>query len=262
MRWLKHMTNARNDEALSEMVELYGAESYGIWWFILELIGAQMDKTDKCSVRYSIKKWAKSCRVSAKKFQKVASFLSEVGKISIEKCEKTPDFWKIECRNLLIIRDEYSKKSRHTPDNIPPVSGATPDQDTDTEADTEADIEKTRVLFDSAFEKWWQTYPKRNGRRIGKKDAKVKFLKITKVKWNNLKTATANYCDYLEKSGLSAMDAHRFLTDKWIDYIENVEHSENKPPKGRPESKSLMETIFNKQPNSDNDVEVTDYEIT
>lgn len=85
-----------------------------------------------------------------------------------------------------------------------------------------------KELCDKAFEKWWCIFPKRNGRRIGKKEAKTKFQKIDQDKWNNLKTATINYCDYLKKSGLSAMDAHRFLSGKWIDYIEHVEHSEKK----------------------------------
>lgn len=228
MRWFKHLSTASNIEDISEMIELYGVESYGVWCIIQELVATQMDKTDKCSVRYSLRKWAKSCHISAKKFKKVVSFLSESGEISIEICENNTDFLKIKCSNLLNLRDEYSKKSRQPPDNIPTDSGETPDQDRETETETETELEKTKLFAEKAFEKYWLSYPKRNGRRIGKKEAKTKFLKIDQDKWNDLKAATVNYSDSLEKSGLSSMDAHRFLSDKWIDYIEEVEHSEKK----------------------------------
>ncbi len=84
------------------------------------------------------------------------------------------------------------------------------------------------LLVEKAFEKWWLISPKRNGRRIGKKKAQTKFEKIDQSKWKDLKTATINYCDSLENSGLSAMDGHRFLSGEWVDYIEHAEHSEKK----------------------------------
>jgi hypothetical protein len=135
MRWMKHMTAARNNEVLSELLEFFGAEGYGVWWIILELIGAQMDKSDKCSARYSIKKWSKSCHVSPKKFQKVVSFLSKLEQITAKVCTNNSDFMIIECRKLLKFRDEYSRKSGHTPDKLPKKSGATPVQETETETD-------------------------------------------------------------------------------------------------------------------------------
>lgn len=226
MRWFKHLSTASNIEDISEMIELYGIESYGVWCIIQELISAQMDKTDKCSVRYSLRKWSKSCHISTKKFQKIVSFLSEFGEISVEICENNPDFIKIECSNLLNLRDEYSKKSRQPPDNIQTDSGETTDQETETETETE--LKKDKLFNEKAFEKWWLSYPKRNGRRTGKPKAKSKFKKIDQEKWNDLKTATTNYNDYLETSGISAMDAQRFLLGNWIDYIEHVEHSKKK----------------------------------
>ncbi len=128
MRWFKHLTNARNDEALSELLDEFGALGYGIWWTILEMIAQQMDKTDRCSARYSLKKWSKSCQVSVKKFQKVVSFLSKLEKLSAKKCEKNSNFLIIECRNLLKFRDKCSKKSGQCPDNVRTLSGATPEQ--------------------------------------------------------------------------------------------------------------------------------------
>jgi len=128
MRWLKHLTSARHDEALAELLDEHGAEGYGVWWIILEMIGRQMDNTNKCSARYSIKKWAKSCQVSPKKFQKVVSFLSKLEKLLIKKCQNNSNFLIIECPNLLKYRDEYSKKSGQAPDKLRTKSGVTPEQ--------------------------------------------------------------------------------------------------------------------------------------
>lgn len=140
MRWFKHLTNAHNDEAISELVDEFGLEGYGAWWIILEIIAHQMDKTDRCSVRYSVRKWAKSCQISVKKFQKIVSFLSKIEKLSLKKCEKNSNFLIIECRNLLKYRDEYSKKSGQNQEGHRIKSLRTPDQETETE--TETDINK------------------------------------------------------------------------------------------------------------------------
>lgn len=136
MRWFKHLSNARNDEDMAELLDTFGAEGYGIWCLILEKISSQMDKTERCFARYSVKKWAKSCEVSAKKFQKVVSFLSKLESLSIKTCDKNPDFLTIECSKLLKLRDEYSKKSGQTPDKRRTKSVVTPDQETEVEAET------------------------------------------------------------------------------------------------------------------------------
>jgi|GEM_PF-5161273 len=131
MRWFKHLTNAHDDECMSELIDEFGPEGYGVWWIILEKIAAQMDKTERCFARYSLKKWSKTCGISVKKFQKTVSFLSKLEKVTAKKCEKNSDFLIIECRNLLKFRDEYTKKSIQTPDKRRILSGATPDQETD-----------------------------------------------------------------------------------------------------------------------------------
>jgi len=142
MRWLKHLTQAHNDEAMSELLDEFGAEGYGVWWIILEKIAAQMDKKQRCFVRYPLKKWAKSCQVSVKKFQKIVSFLSELEKLLAKTCEKNSSFLIIECSNLLKFRDEYSKKSGQTPDKLQKKTTKCREQDTDTDTDTDTELKK------------------------------------------------------------------------------------------------------------------------
>jgi hypothetical protein len=135
---------------MSELLDEFGPAGYGVWWIILEKIAAQMDKTDRCSARYSLKKWSKTCGISVKKFQKVVGFLSKLGKLSTKNCEKNSDFLIIECPNLLKFRDEYSKKSRQTPVKRRIKSPPCPEQDT--EADTEAEAEAEAEADDSGVE--------------------------------------------------------------------------------------------------------------
>lgn len=134
------MSFARNDEDMSEMIDTLGTESYGIWWIIVEMVAEQMDKSDKHSARFSFKKWAKSCGVSVKKFQKTVSFLSKLEKISVETSEKFPDFLKISIPKLLNFRDEWSKRSGVTTEKVMSDSGVTTEQET--EVETEVETEK------------------------------------------------------------------------------------------------------------------------
>lgn len=79
-------------------------------------------------------------------------------------------------------------------------------------------------LKSKAFEKWWTTYPKRNGRRVGKKAALKEFTKISKSEWGELKKATINYTAYLESCGTSPKDAERFLKgEAWREYSKDAE---------------------------------------
>jgi hypothetical protein len=72
--------------------------------------------------------------------------------------------------------------------------------------------------FSEAFSRWWETYPKRNGRRIGKQATAKQFEKIAESDWKDLKTATANYT--AECNGLPK-DPERFLKNNfWKDYLK------------------------------------------
>lgn len=125
MRWFKHLCNAHNDEIMAEILEELGVEGYGCWWIILEKIGAQMDKSDRCSAKYSWRNWAHSCRVSTKKFKKIITKLTFHNRLAVENDGK---FVKISCPNLLKYRDEYSRKSGQAPDIVRSLSGETPEQ--------------------------------------------------------------------------------------------------------------------------------------
>tara|TARA_R110000772_G_C13310322_1_gene440462 strand:- start:40732 stop:41592 length:861 start_codon:yes stop_codon:yes gene_type:complete len=45
MQWIKHDTNANQDAKLKRMRMKYGLEGYGLYWYCLELVGAEVSQT-------------------------------------------------------------------------------------------------------------------------------------------------------------------------------------------------------------------------
>ena len=128
MRWIKHLTNAHQDQIMAALLDEFGAEGYGIWWIILEKIGQNLSKEDQFGAKYSIRNWCASTNTTQKKFYDVIRFLSENGRIQLEEEGK---FLVISCKNILKYRDEYTRKQKtKSPpdtDNERTLSGETPD---------------------------------------------------------------------------------------------------------------------------------------
>lgn len=125
MRWYKHMTNSHNDEKLVEILHELGLEGYGFWWLLLEIIGKEMDSTDRCELSYPLKAWARKLHCSPRKTTAFFTIFSEKNLVFLE-FDNTNGIGKLKIRipNLLKYRDEYSKKSGHAPDKLPTDSGA------------------------------------------------------------------------------------------------------------------------------------------
>lgn len=76
------------------------------------------------------------------------------------------------------------------------------------------------------FQSWWESYPKRNGRRRGKKAAKALFGKIPADDRPDLMAATANYAS--ETDPAYVKDPSRFLqADFWRDFLEPAEDADS-----------------------------------
>lgn len=72
------------------------------------------------------------------------------------------------------------------------------------------------------FEKFWETYPKRGGKRVGKKEC-LDFIKqkIKQEDWDSLLRATENYAQSDESKDGFARDPIRFLKkDYWRDWVD------------------------------------------
>lgn len=79
------------------------------------------------------------------------------------------------------------------------------------------------------FELFWGAYPKRNGRRVGKKAAYERFMVLSEQDKLAAIQAAQHYADSLTPNGSSfvpyARDPERFLkNDYWREYLEPTTH--------------------------------------
>jgi len=176
MRWFKHLSNAAEDESMALLIDRFGLEGYGLWWRILEVIAAGMNKgSGRHEATYTWRKWRSLCGMyHQSRFKSILLFLASQGKFTlisapspehlrtisapspehlrtisapspehldvISKASQQ-DLLTISCPNLLKFRDEYHKKSGQTPDNVQKKSVACQEQETETETETETEVE-------------------------------------------------------------------------------------------------------------------------
>ncbi len=138
---------------------------------------------------------------------------------------------------------QFGDKSNE-PSNEPPDE---PSNEPPDEPQTNKDIKKDKRrknTYTPAFEKWFLSYPKRNGRKVGKNLAFPLFEKIPKEEWKDLKAATENYS--VECNGLPK-DSERFLkNDFWKNYIEKadlVKTQDNGSQQARQEYEETMRML-------------------
>ena len=82
--------------------------------------------------------------------------------------------------------------------------------------------ERTKRLCDFFDNQLWIKYPKRHGKRIGKKKSKEIFLKKVKIDdFDSILLALKNYIFYLDKSDQYAKDCERWLL-VWTDWMEEI----------------------------------------
>lgn len=131
MRWVKHMTATRDDEKVARLVSKMGHEGYGLWWMVLETVAQSIDKgSNKCSLKYPINKWAAALQLHPPNVTRKLAAIAAEGLLEL-RCDEA---WvELTIPNLLKYRDEYSRKSRQSPDN---VRTKIQRQNTDTETDT------------------------------------------------------------------------------------------------------------------------------
>ena len=173
VRWMKHLTMAHDDEVVAELLETCGAEFYGVFWLLCEHIAAPMEP-GKMNPRasHSFAKWASICHCSARVFRSIAGRMAEKNLIILE---STEDRVAIIIPNILKYKDEYAKKSGHSPEQeqkesreraegeqiqIPPLSGdAPPVITTPEEIIPKSAKKKSHPLPHEIIPEEWASYP-------------------------------------------------------------------------------------------------------
>jgi hypothetical protein len=119
MRWFKHITVSWEDEKMATIVSEFGLEGYGFWWRLLEIVAYYMDGSDRCSIAFPLSKWSHLFYCHHNKVSNYLSKLEVMGLVKLKYNGSKPQGnIEVTIPNLLKYRDEYSKKSRQTPDKL------------------------------------------------------------------------------------------------------------------------------------------------
>lgn len=171
MKWFKHMTIARNDPKLCAFQDREGSlEAYGFYFKMIEIVGAEVDDSGRCSACYSAKNWAKLTCVSATRWLRLSQVAAE---LQLWSCKNIGDSWEISVPNILKHRDNYTKDlqatgKKATVDLLP----IRLDTDTDQNRIYNTPIPpkggsdrkaRSKKSYDGEFEMFWNTtrFPKR-----------------------------------------------------------------------------------------------------
>ncbi len=93
---------------------------------------------------------------------------------------------------------------------------------------------------DYGFDRWWQAYPRRHGKRVKKREAQVKWRRLTYEIKAQVYKATLNYAAACNAEEQIAMDPYRFIgaTKRWEDWLDPPESAPS-PALARANAKAL-----------------------
>jgi len=121
VRWFKHMSDLARDEDISRYLDAAGKDrvtAYGFLMYVLEAVASRMEVIEGdlvCSATYSIPHWGRITYSHANRVRKYLSLCEVIEWVQVE-------FEEGSCRviipKMLQWRDEYTRKSGHTPDNV------------------------------------------------------------------------------------------------------------------------------------------------
>jgi hypothetical protein len=114
MRWVKHLSLAHKDEQMDAILDLFGAEAYGVFWLLVEDIAAPMEPGKMAPAAcHSAVVWASICRCSVRRWRSIVMRMAEKNLIVMQSSD---DRVRIEIPNILKYKDEYTKRSVQTPE--------------------------------------------------------------------------------------------------------------------------------------------------
>jgi hypothetical protein len=121
VKWRKQMTAMWDDEKVSRLVSgggIDGLAAFGMYCRVLDIVAAQMDSgSSQCAVTYSVSRWSLLLSLRG---SHVRHWFEKLALTHLVTAEWTGSEIRVTIPKLLKYRDEYSKKSGHFPENVPP----------------------------------------------------------------------------------------------------------------------------------------------
>lgn len=121
MRWLKHDTDARNDVRIKLLKKKFGAEAYGVYFQLLEIIGEHIENDNiqdwgKVDKFHTTETLAEECGVTQDKMRAILLYCNQLG--IFEKKDGT-----LYCEKIKSRLDDYAERiKRHDSKKVSEVS--------------------------------------------------------------------------------------------------------------------------------------------
>lgn len=127
MKWFKHQCNARDDEGLIQVRAEFGMAGYGRYFAMLEAVAGR-SRNDCFELTLPTREW---CSILDMRPGQLRVFLEKCAELGLNSYSTRKELVTIGVPKLAKYRDEYSRKSGHTPDNVAPEAESEPDTDTE-----------------------------------------------------------------------------------------------------------------------------------
>lgn len=186
MKWFSHESMASRDTKLKKLLMKYGAEGYGLYWYCVEHVCANVDPKLTFELEHDSEILAHELKVDTLLVEEMMRYMVSVGLFEesngIVTCLKLAKHLGENCtRNeglkTLIKASKKFGVSQSVSDSIRLSENVSAIRDNKIGEDKKNNTPKTSARgagLTDVFESWWKTYP----RKKGKADALMAFKKL------------------------------------------------------------------------------------
>lgn len=211
---------AKTGKTKTVLKQRFGHAGIACWWELLELLAKSENHFYNASTDLNWHYLLSVFDISEETATAFFNLLAVLGNIDKDLWNTHKIIW---CQNFCDnISYVYAKRKKETPTK--PVFcdknasngrvSVTESRQREMEVEMEVEMEKTYATF---FEKFWQKYPTRNGRKLGKKETLAAIKRhVPENELNDLMAALDLYLASKEVKNGFAKDPKRFIkNDKW-----------------------------------------------
>lgn len=234
--YFSHDANARNDTAILAMRSVYGAEGYGWYWMIVEILREQADYKHKMTGKY----W---CDALAMQMQcdrsTVEQFVHDcIHEFDLFECDDA-HFWSASLIRRMAKKEEKSKQAKEAAQKRWSNTNTSSERNTDamrTHSECNADAmqlkerkgKEKKEKINTFFEECWALYPKKKGKGQVSDSVKAKRFSMG----DEFKRCIERYKKDIAKNRTEMQyikNGSTFWNSGYMDYMD--EEEPKKPPR-------------------------------
>lgn len=237
MKWFKHLSGSLKDSIIFEAVEKFGGDGYLVFFGTLEIMADEFDIYQPDRVTVSLKKMTNLLQLSRQKTVRILRFFDEKAKkYSRENksffAEINETHVTIICNRFASLADthtahELSKTSKLLRSGLEVTYLPSRKKEDNTDIKNKKKNIKKKILcapdpsFDVFFDEFWNTYPGRNGKKLGHDQCRDYCKRFKNGEREQVLVGVKNYAASKNAREGYARDPLRFLKhQEWHDWQE------------------------------------------